>query len=228
MKVDNYFSWVCIGADEFSFPDIYCPNCSSILDFDRNSLIKHETTKSKPDDKIYVFTCTYHCSNCDDPVIMVGNGYSEDKEMIIDTRRCYDPDRIEYIPSFFNPTVHLFRIHQQCPTEVKKEIIKSFSHFWNDMDSCVNKLRLSLELLMDYQGITYAYSPINNARKLTIVTLQQRIDMFKKRNQEIGEKLKTVKDIGNKGSHANTRLIVNEVILAYNLLEEALNELYEN
>ena len=192
-----------------------------MLVYDRKSLNQEETSKSKPDNKEVVFTAKYFCNNCKEPVIVTGIGYTDDLQV-----GKYYPDLLLYSPLFFTPTIHLFRIHPRCPEEVRKQIIKSFSLFWSDPYSCVNKLRLSLELLMDHAGIAHAWSPMNATDKIRKYKLHQRIDMFKKENQDIGNKLNAIKKIGNKGSHADDILSVNEAIDAYELLEESLNEIY--
>jgi hypothetical protein len=222
MKIRDYFIWSCVGLEGTQFPNIYCPTCNSLLIYDRNSLHQEETSKSQPNSKDYITTSKYSCENCNELVIMTGISYSENQIIIYDDPH-YNKDRILYSPLFFTPTIPLFNIHHKCPSEVKNEIIRSFALYWNDVDSCVNKLRLSIELLMDSLEIDCS-SEEKSKRRLT---LHQRIDLFKKKNRKVGEILEAIKWIGNKGSHANTKLIVNEVITAYELLEHALNELYE-
>lgn len=221
MVNDDYFTWSCIGCNETGFLDIYCPKCNGLLQFIPDSFVKAETTKSTSDYKNYIFTGRYHCLNCKEPVIITGTGYSNEFNLTY-----YDPDDILYTPLFFTPTIHLFKIHPKCPQKVRNEIIRSFSLFWHDIDSCVNKLRLSLELLMNSQKINKT-AAIDGKKSKHKLTLHKRIDLFKKKNQKVGEILEAIKWIGNKGSHADNKLIVNEVIDAYELLEHALNELYE-
>lgn len=225
MKTENYFTWNCIGLEGTEFPDIYCPSCNSLLIYDRDSLSREETSKSHPDSKDYIITCKYFCENCKEPVMMTGVGYSENQFVIYDDPH-YNKNIILYKPLFFTPTIPILDIPRKCPPKVKNEIIKSFSLFWNDMDSCVNKLRLSLELLMDSQKINKTATSPNGGRTKHKLTLHRRIELFKEKNQKVGELLEAIKWIGNKGSHANNRLIANEVIDAYEILEHALNELY--
>lgn len=226
MKIDNYFQWVCIGLEDYFFPDVYCPNCNSKLLYKWDSMSKEETPRSTPDSRDYIVTCKFLCEKCSEPVIMTGVGYSENQVIVYDDKD-YNKDKILYCPCYFMPTIHLFKIHPKCPSEVTEKIIKSFSLFWNDMDSCVNKLRQSVELLMDSQRINKTAASPNGNRSTRKLTLHNRIDLFKKKNQKVGELLEAIKWIGNKGSHADKQLWVNEVIAAYEILEHALNELYE-
>ena len=226
MIANSYFAWSCVGLENTEFPDTYCPSCGNLLIYDRNSLYREETSKSQPNCKDYIITCKYSCKNCNEPVIMTGIGYSENQFVIYDDPY-YNKDIILYSPLFFTPTILLFDIHRKCPAKARKEIIRSFSLYWNDVDSCVNKFRLSVELLMDSQKINKTMVHSNGKKSKYRLTLHQRIGLFKKKNQKVGEILEAIKWVGNKGSHADNKLIVNEVIIAYELLEHALNELYE-
>ena len=227
MEIDKYFIWACIGFSEAEFPHIYCPNCDTALRYNRDSLIQLEITKSNESIREYVFTCNYDCPSCNKPVMMTGTGGCQDPESL-KTLGYYHSSFVEYSPLFFYPTIHLFRIHSECPEKVRHEIIQSFSLFWNDVSSCANKLRVSLELLMDVEGIAYTSSSFDKPQKMNLISLHRRIEQFKERNQEIGNILDVIRKIGNKGSHADEKMIVNEVIHAYKLLEKALNELYES
>lgn len=226
MRNDDYFVWSCVGLEEHEFPDIYCPNCNNVLTYQQGSLTEEETSKSQPNSKDYIITCKYHCEYCNEPVIMMGYGYSENQFVIYDDPN-FNKDLILYTPHSFIPTIHLFNIPSKCPLDVREQIIKSFSLFWHDIDSCVNKLRMSLELLMDSQRINKTETLSKGRRTKHQLTLHKRIELFKEKNQKVGELLEAIKWIGNKGSHANKKLIVNEVIDAHDLLEHALNELYE-
>lgn len=225
MKAEHYFIWSCVGYEDTEFPELYCPVCNGILAYDRESFTRIETPDSSPGREEYIISCRFCCNDCRNQVIMTGSGYNEN--YMYGSGVYYDPGRILYVPSFFNPAIYLFQIPQKCPGPVKKEIERSFSLFWDDVHSCVNKLRLAVELLMDAHKIHKTAVSRKPGKPRSRLTLHKRIELFKKKNQKVGEILEAIKWIGNKGSHADKQLLVNEAMDAYELLEHALNELYQ-
>lgn len=112
-----------------------------------------------------------------------------------------------YYPLFFHPTYCLFNI-DEYPNDFSRILEQAFSLFWNDLDSCANKLRVLLEELMDY----------NNILKNRSQNLHNRLKEFSQGNSKISELLLALKWIGNKGSH-NIGIGRKDVVLAFELLE---------
>lgn len=76
-----------------------------------------------------------------------------------------------------------------------------------------------MELLMDAHKIHKTAISRKPGKLRSRLTLHKRIELFKKKNQKVGEILEAIKWIGNKGSHADKQLLVNETMDAYELLE---------
>jgi len=127
-------------------------------------------------------------------------------------------------PRYFQPPLYLFTIAEDCPQIVKDEIISSFKLFWFDLSSCANKIRISLELLLNHEKVKRF---IISKGKRNKITLHNRIAEFKKKKPEVASYLEAIKWIGNSGSHiGNLRRI--DLLEAYELLEHSLNKLYND
>jgi len=129
----------------------------------------------------------------------------------------------EFTPTFFHPTLNIFRISENCPELVKNEIIDSFKLFWFDLPSCANKVRTSLELLLNEQKVNKTTSTKKGRR----LKLHERIVEYKKKNEQVADFLLAIKWIGNTGSHIGT-LERNDLLDAYELLDFSLSKLYDN
>lgn len=121
---------------------------------------------------------------------------------------------VGFTPIFYNPPINIFKISTYCPENIRNSVLKAFSHFWNDLSSAANRIRTSVELIMDEQGIPETG------------TLHSRISNYTKINPECGNKLMAVKWIGNVGSH-KTDVSKEDVIIGFELLEWVIEELYE-
>jgi len=77
---------------------------------------------------------------------------------------------------------------------------------------------------MDEQSIN---KTIIVRHKRRILSLHERIELFKLRFPEIGNSLLAIKWIGNSGSHYDT-LTQDDVLDAYTLLDFSLSKLYNN
>ena len=106
-----------------------------------------------------------------------------------------------------------------------KIIDESFQLFWVDEASCGNKIRSSIEKLLDLQKITKTIK--NNRGKRQMLNLHERILKFKTKEPDIANYLLALKWIGNQGSHINTVLTKIELVDAYKILEVSLVDLYD-
>ncbi len=109
------------------------------------------------------------------------------------------------------PTLNLFKIPTSCPQPVKDELIKSFALYWTDLEACANKIRISIELLLDSLNI-----PTN--------ILHRRINEYP--DEAIKSSLLAIKWIGNFGSHADT-LTKEDILDAYEIIYKILDKLFE-
>jgi hypothetical protein len=64
-------------------------------------------------------------------------------------------------------------------------------------------------------------------RKKVPMTLHSRLELFKLKNPDLGDKLIAIKWLGNSGSH-NSVLKASDVINGYALFEHVIREIFEN
>lgn len=212
-----------------------CPNCDTgILIIDAGQFHFEETKLSKdthaeifwaPDFTIYLFHGTLRCNNCNDIVTIAGKG-------TIDHIQNYDAQSNEYFeehkdiftPLHFYPPLKLISIPKNCPKNITNEINISFGLYWYDLSSCANKIRVSLEMLMDKFKIRKTY---NQGKKRKKLNLHKRIEKFKETKPDIAEYLLAIKWIGNTGSHISN-LEKTDLLKTYQLLEHSLNRLFDS
>lgn len=212
-----------------------CPNCNSAaLTFSKSNVLIDETpeTKEMQNDEYWEFEWMKYnvsgalfCNNCKNQTMFSGTahvhhyqGYDQfTEEQEEEYYRVYEPE-------FFSPTLNLFLIPEKCPENVKKEIVSSFRLFWIDLSSCANKIRVSLEILLDTQKVKKIST---KGGKKSRIKLHDRILEFKKKNNEVGSYLEAIKWIGNSGSHVGVLERI-DLLEAYELLEFSLQKLYND
>jgi hypothetical protein len=227
--------WDKVCFFENSFPHWLCPNCNvGILEMEKNKFFKEETITSKkerkkdywePDFIKYVFTTVFRCTNskCKDLVIGVGNG---SVSTYYDTVG-HEKNLNEFSPLFFNPTLHLFEVPNDCDKLVREEIIKAFSLYWCDLASCANKIRIAIERLMDNRKVKKWEKRNSNSLKEKKIELHRRIELYGVKEPDIANHLLAIKWIGNAGTHAGT-IKLNDVLTGFELLEYSLEKIYDN
>ena len=132
-------------------------------------------------------------------------------------------DLKSYQPKFFFPALNIFKIDSHCPSDIRQQLIKSFSHFFNDPWAAANAARSALELMMDNQGIKKQFK--TRAGKMKKHDLHARIDLFGNNNPDLKSFLMAAKWIGNAGSHPN-EITKDDVLDGYSLMDHAIYELY--
>ncbi len=126
----------------------------------------------------------------------------------------YQVQEYRIYPKHFQPELHLFELPIALPEEVKKKLIMSFNHFWYDYDACVNKLRQSLEILVDEKGGK------GNQLHHKIESLKPTLGV------DLSETLMAIKWIGNDGSHSGGDFTRDQILVTYSLVVDVLNKLY--
>jgi len=216
-------------------PNWNCPSCTTgILIVDPAQFHFEETRLSKetrdeifwsPDFTIYLFHGTLRCNSCNDIVTIAGKG-SVDHIQINDAQLggYFEEHNDIFTPLYFYPPLKLITIPKNCPKNISKEINDSFGLFWYDLPSCANKIRVSLELLMNRYKVKKTFMQSGKRKRLS---LHKRIFEFKRKKPEIAELLLAIKWIGNTGSHIG-KLENVDLLEAYELLEHSLNKLFDS
>ena len=173
-----------------------CPNCNSgILEIEKDKFNSQETKESKeehgqdywePEFIKLRFSGSLKCKSCEDIVVFAGSGQLVNSgyyDQIEETH--YENYQEEFKPLFFHPPLQIFKLKSIYPKEVSQEILNSFEHFWNDLSSCANKIRASLEILLNLHKVRNFTLTSSNKRKR--LSLHQRIEEFKIKNSEVGD-----------------------------------------
>ncbi|MFN3194611.1 MAG: DUF4145 domain-containing protein [Chlorobiota bacterium] len=222
--------------DSMEIPDWPCPSCErGVLKIDtsvkgkNNSIDIYDTNWTKeaikhdeyqPDWDLTRFHGYLICSNCEDRITIYGNGRKKEEYLL---NKAHYRDLLT--PLNFNPPLNIIKINNECPIEIKNLIEDSFNLYWLDLSSCANKIRISIELILTQKKVKK--TTINNRGKRIPLNLQNRIDIFKNKNEKIAEKLTAIKWIGNIGSH-HGEITKNKILKAYEILEIVLNDIYDN
>ena len=214
-----------------AFPKFVCPRCANgRLTLDEKSLsVKQPTysvTESKhpdwePDWDIERFSLRLTCdiAECGEVAHVLGD--TTVAEYYDDEFNSWGLMSLLRARAFF-PAPPIIEIPKEVPDPVRTEITKSFDLFWADLSSCANRLRVSVELLLDHFKIPR--SRIDKKGKSTRLDLNSRISLFEKADPEHAPTLTALRMIGNLGSHGDE---VNRTPLldAFEIYEYALAEL---
>lgn len=230
MNKDLWLKDSFIGKE---IPNWKCPICKDgLLKIDNKHFHCEETMQSlnlhfeedwHPECICYRFHGTLKCQHCEDLIAFLGKGNVEYYHYYDESMKVYEEAYNDiFFPLYFHPNLKLFEIIKCCPEDIKNEIENSFGHYWNDLPSCANKIRSSLELLMNQQKVKK--NDIKSGKRLT---LHNRIEEFKKSKPEVADFLLAIKWIGNSGSHIG-KIEKTDILDAYELLEHSINKIYDD
>lgn len=241
MPIDKNY-WLNLSFRKDSFPSMVCPNCNKghLELIEKNKFIG-ETSRSRKErvsddygywDPTYIeyrFSFILKCSigNCEDTTLCIGKGSQEPyNEQYFENGIERFEQRFEHYfnPIYFLPSLKIIPLKKEYPKSINNELENSFSMFFADVASCANKIRICIEILMD--ELKVKKTNLKSGKRISL-SLNSRINEFKKKNPEVGEFLLAIKWIGNSGSHYD-QLTKNDILDAYCLLEHSLNLLYDN
>lgn len=216
-------------------PPWKCPTCGSgHLALIENSLYKFETSKSRADRKHdewhpewinFVFSCIFRCdrSRCGEPVACSGVVEIDLYEPHFEDG--WEAKTFERLrPYFFQPSLNLMDFPNKCPVSVKEYAKSSFGLFFYNQSAALNFVRKAVEaLLNDLEEKHSIAQP-----KKGFVTLDDRIKRLPDDYKASKDHLLAIKWLGNAGSHVSKEADFDDVISAYEMLEHALYDIYEN
>jgi hypothetical protein len=174
------------------------------------------------------FICMFNCNNikCNDIVAVCGES-TINTEMYMEPGMDAPDFRFHdiFYPKHFDPTPHIIIIPSSCPKTISDLIISSYSLYWSDIAACANRIRLVIESILTHYKIRRF--GVNNRSKRYLISLNERIRLFRTKNNSIADSLMAIKWIGNEGSHS-IKIIQDDLLDAYELLENSLSELFDN
>lgn len=210
---------------EHACPAWVCPICDEgKIRLRKNSRVSVETERSKqnhaedfwgPEFVVYAFTAWADCNHepCKQAFAISGKGGVDqypDERGEVEYAEYFDPLSIFPMP-------HIIKTPQKCPDSIKDTLQQSFVLFLSDRESCANKLRVCVELLLTHVGV-----PPDRV-------LHNRITKYKETSEPIADRLMALKWLGNTGSHGGEDLTISsrELLDAYEILENVFEELLE-
>ena len=167
-------------------PEWNCPKCKNGILHLKEDTLNYDwdaSTKQSKDDEHFdynwvelVYSCFFECSNkkCQEVISSVGRG-DIDHDQYYNHSGEIEQEYTEYFyPRYFYPPLNFYTIPKNTPMEIKKEILESFSLFFCSPSASANRIRVALELILNYLKIKrYKY---NHNRKRYKLSLHKRID----------------------------------------------------
>ena len=215
--------------------DWICPTCKkgvlrivngSFQTFElRNSREAHDHEAWDPDWINYTYSCMLQCSNdqCKENVSSSGTG-GVDLEVIFGKDGEPEQSWEDYFrPKYFEPPLSIIDIPADCPAPVSEAMQESFRLFFCSPPAASNNVRAAIEALLTELGVK-RYIVKNSKRQF--LNLHTRIGLLDEKYGDLKELLFAIKWLGNAGSHADSSVTLDDVMDAYELIEQVLQELY--
>lgn len=217
--------------NEGAVPKWRCPTClTGSLTLNAELFVADNAeTRANIDEEYFdgeqisrVFNGALSCANCGETVVFSGSG-GVDRE--------HSPDKYDYkwvnyyVPRFFYPAMKIINMPEtkSVPRDIKETVEASFLVFWCNLDSCANRLRTGIELLLDSMAVVRKVKPA--AKKE--LTLQQRIERIDNDQfPHIAQMLNAIKIVGNDGSHDLGQVTREDILCCYEILEHVLELVY--
>lgn len=232
MAFDKDF-WKNLYFSENNKPSIICPTCrKGLLQIWNDSFkIKDSAhTQHNRDNEdwdmqqtVRVFSGILHCNNKD-----CGEYVSVSGEELIEPEYISEHEQglvNQKFPKFFVPSLEIFKIKEQYPNEVQKQLRASFKMFFCDTASSANKIRNCVEVLMNEARISTTRT--TKKGKAIGISLDERLDEYSTTNPVIAARLRAIKWIGNSGSHLDS-LNIDDLLDAYEILLNVLDKLFDD
>lgn len=211
-----------------------CPSCDEgKLKLDPSKLIHQYDAASNLDfNEVWfdydmargVFTAHFNCNICEESV--VSSGYFQLIEEF-EHDDCGQPTNslgtiMKFEPKLFLPPLPIFsmKFNSGIPQEITDSMNKSFELFWCDLGSCINKIRTTIELILNNLNIKEK-SP--NGKD---ISLHNRIELIDPCFDDVKKILLAIKWIGNAGSHELNGVSREDVLLGFEFINFCINILY--
>lgn len=126
-------------------------------------------------------------------------------------------------PRGFYPAPPIIHLPTEVPDDIRREVHKAFDLFWTDLNATANRLRVSVEHIMDERKVPRELPAKKGGMR--DLDLNGRIQEFSKTEKEHGDTLTALRMIGNLGSHGGD--VQREALLdVFAVYEDCLAEMY--
>jgi hypothetical protein len=210
------------------FPAFPCPKCNQgVLGYEAEDLKIIEPPYSRaahgddawdPDWIEERFSLMLKCSlaRCGEAVVMSGDTMID--QVVNDDGSGWTYEQMLKPRAVF-PCLYLIELDDDVPNLVQQEIKAAFLLFWSDLGASASRLRASVERVLDDFKI-----PSTKASG-GFLTLNDRIQQFKKIDPDHAETFDALRLVGNVGTHGDD--LKREALLdAFEIYEDALEELF--
>lgn len=176
---------------------------------------------------VYHFKAELKCVICGEIHNVLGLGEVDDdfdpngEEIFVEDMAPIMPTRkvLRLNPTNFFPAPPIISLPEKEQDEKFYHLLKkSFSLYWLDRDACANKIRASVEYLLDHEAIDVA--------RWKGATLHQRIEKLKNDHAELFDKFMALKELGNFGSHEFSSLKPADLMDAYQVVDNVIYEMF--
>lgn len=234
MNINNYKEESLI-LDQV--PQFSCPKCFKGI-LEKTSVDVEDTAdcivnKRHPefgeDMTDYLISLKLTCNNkqCTESVVMVGSGFTERNH---EFDRMYDDlgqEFYTYFKAVYSfPHLKIFNIPATVPDDITTMIDKSFPLYLCDEDSCANRLRASIELILDDDRFESPRTIKSKSGKDQFNSLGNRIHNLSENHKDIKDLLNAIRWFGNVGSHGTGSITKKKLIQGYEIIERICQILF--
>jgi hypothetical protein len=217
-----------------NIPDWPCPTCSKgILKLDQDSFkaradgvtLQYEGCEERDYEyNTYVFVGFLNCNYCREVVAFSGTGYID---QVYEDDHPYSKSTYDKIftPKYFFPALPIIQLpkSKDFPADLKELIRKAFELYWCDPDTCVNRIRTTVEVLLDLKGVLRKKNGLTGSK----FTFEQRVNQLDSPGLEHPkEMMKALGWMGNAGTHELDGIRHEQILDAFELLQYCLNAIY--
>lgn len=174
------------------------------------------------EDELYRFSAMFKCANggCGESFSALGTAtYTP---MLSEDAREF---KLSFRPLYFNPSPLVINLPSECPQDVREELHKAFVLSWGDYYSAANRVRASVERLLDY--LKQKKTTINKKHKRVSICLHDRIMNLPKKYSTVKDSLLAIKWLGNAGSHTED-IKRDDIYDAFDIIESVLEKIFVN
>lgn len=204
-----------------NIPPWPCPFCwkTHIKLVGKLEIFLHDV--DEPEYGPHPFVGKLRCDLCEHNILMCGK--VDIKLINLATEKGYERDYFEtYYPEYFSPNLKIFHYENYYPKPIKLVLDKAFSLFFCDIYSSANKIRVTVEKLLDLKKFGKIKRCYVNK---TPIPLYKRIDMVT--DTTVRDRLKAIKWIGNYGAHLDEKKLTQENLLdAFEILHVILEDAF--
>ena len=210
------------------FPSFPCPRCNrGSIRLERDTLYCawEPVGETGPLEQEGKFCCLFKCTMpyCGTVVPMSGILRSSYADRMDENGEIKLDEFEIYYPKTFYPGPSIIDIARQTPEPVAKPIVESFSILWTDQSAAANKLRVSIESVLDFYEIPRKMK--NKKGSSYIVSLNRRLEAFSKLDVGHHDSLDALRVVGNRGSHGK-EVTFEQMLDSYEVYEDALQDIF--